>query len=178
MAETSRFVNYSSIRDDEDDDLELPASLSPKEVKKTAESFDINPTKKGSAALDNMLNINQITGVTTKEFLTPAEKLVKTDPYVKTRKPEDYFKTPDLASVSVPVSQMPTSYSEEYEEGIPELVPVSNSFSGITPKYTLETAKDKVRDLVEELKNNGIRINIDEMDFEKSYQIIIKIDKE
>ena len=42
--------------------------------------------KKGSAALDNMLNINQITGVTTKEFLTPAEKLVKTVPYVKPKK--------------------------------------------------------------------------------------------
>ena len=37
---------------------------------------------------------------------------------------------------------------------------------------------DKIRDLVEELKNNGININIDEMDFEKSYQIIIKMDKE
>ena len=65
VADTSKFVNYSSIRD-EDDDLELPASLSPKEVKRPVESFDINPVKKGSAALDNMLNINQITGVTTK----------------------------------------------------------------------------------------------------------------
>ena len=179
VADTSKFVNYSSIRD-EDDDLELPASLSPKEVKRPVESFDINPVKKGSAALDNMLNINQITGVTTKEFLTPAEKLVKTDPYVKPKKPEDYFKTPDLASVSVPISQIPTSKydSDDYEEGIPELTPVSNGFSGITPKYSIENAKDNVRDLIEELKNNGVRINIDEMDFEKSYQIIIKIDKE
>lgn len=178
VADTSKFVNYPSVRD-EDDDLELPASLSPKEVKRPVESFDINPVKKGSAALDNMLNINQITGVTTKEFLTPAEKLVKTDPYVKPKRPEDYFKTPDLASVTVPTSAGYDDYDDnDYEEGIPELTPVSNEFPGITPKYTLETAKDKVRDLVEELKNNGIRVNIDEMDFEKSYQIIIKIDKE
>lgn len=180
VADTSKFVNFSNVRDDDDDDLELPASLSPKEIKKPIESFDVNSNKRGSAALDNMLNINQITGVTTKEFLTPAEKLVKTDPYINQRKPEDYFKTPDLASVSVPVSQIPTSKydSDDYEEGIPELTPVSNEFSGITPKYSIENAKDKVRDLIEELKNNGVRINIDEMDFEKSYQIIIKIDKE
>lgn len=178
VAETSKFVNYPSMRDDDDDDLELPASLSPKEMKKPIEHFDVNPNKKGSAALDNMLNINQITGVTTKDFITPAEKLVKTDPYVKQSKPEDYFKTPDLASVSVPASQIPTETFDDYEEGIPELVSVSNEFSGMTTKYSLENAKDKVRDLVEELKNNGIRVNIDEMDFEKSYQIIIKIDKE
>ena len=180
VANTSKFVNFSNVRDDDDDDLELPASLSPKEIKKPIESFDVNSNKRGSAALDNMLNINQITGVTTKEFLTPAEKLVKTDPYINQRKPEDYFKTPDLASVSVPVSQIPTSKydSDDYEEGIPELTPASNEFSGITPKYSIENAKDKVRDLIEELKNNGVRINIDEMDFEKSYQIIIKIDKE
>lgn len=180
VADTSKFVNFSNVRDDDDDDLELPASLSPKEIKKPIESFDVNSNKRGSAALDNMLNINQITGVTTKEFLTPAEKLVKTDPYINQRKPEDYFKTPDLASVSVPVSQIPTSKydSDDYEEGIPELTPASNEFSGITPKYSIENAKDKVRDLIEELKNNGVRINIDEMDFEKSYQIIIKIDKE
>ena len=176
VADTSRFVNYSGSRDDDDDDLELPASLSPKEIKKPVESFDINPVKRGSAALDNMLNINQITGVTTKDFLSPAEKLVKTDPYKKDRRPEDYFKTPDLSSVSVPVNDY--SMNDEYEEGIPELVPTTNSFSGFETKYSLENAKDKIRDLVEELKNNGININIDEMDFEKSYQIIIKMDKE
>ena len=122
-----------------------------------------------------MLNINQITGVTTKDFLSPAEKLVKTDPYKKDKKPEDYFKTPDLSSISVPTVTTPNY--DDYEEGIPELVPTAN-FSGMTKKLSLENAKDKIRDLVEELKNNGININIDEMDFEKSYQIIIKMDKE
>lgn len=175
VADTSRFVNYSSVRDEDEDDLELPASLSPKEIKKPTESFDINPVKKGSAALDNMLNINQITGVTTKDFLSPAEKLVKTDPYKKDKKPEDYFKTPDLSSISVPTVTTPNY--DDYEEGIPELVTTTN-FSGMTKKLSLENAKDKIRDLVEELKNNGININIDEMDFEKSYQIIIKMDKE
>ncbi len=174
VAETSKFVSYS--RDDDDDDLELPASLSPKEVRKPIEGLDIASPKRGSAALDNMLNINQITGVTTKDFLSPAEKLVKTDPYIKQKRPEDYFKTPDLASVTVPVNEELTY--DDYEIGIPELVSTGTGKVEFGTKYTLEDAKDKIRDLVEELKNNGININIDEMDFEKSYQIIIKMDKE
>ena len=36
---------------------------------------------------------------------------------------------------------------------------------------------DKIKDLVEELKTDGKDINIEEFDFEKMYQIIIKIDK-
>ena len=35
----------------------------------------------------------------------------------------------------------------------------------------------KVLDIVTEFKNNGLNITIDEMDFEKSHQIIIKMDK-
>ena len=176
IADTSRFVNFRNNEDD--DDLELPASLTPKSITRTAESFDINPNKMGSAALDNMLNINQITGVTTREFLTPAEKLVKTDPYKKDRKPEDYFKTPDLTEVSVPAGQLSINYEDEYQEELEDESLYDNEIPGISTKYSIENAKEKIRDLVEELKNNGIKINIDEMDFEKSYQIIIKMDKE
>ena len=176
VAETARFVNYGNGVDEEDD-LELPASLAPQEIKRPTESFDINPNKKGSAALDNMLNINQITGMTTKDFLTPAEKLVKTDSYKNEVRPEDYFKTPDLSQVSVPTNQVSVEPEfNDYEEGIPELVPYVSPVA--TQNYSLETAKEQVRDLVETLKNNGIKVNVDEMDFEKSYQIIIKIDKE
>lgn len=178
IADTSRFVTFGKDVDD-DDDLELPASLTPKSVSsKPVESFDINPNKKGSAALDNMLNINQITGMTTSDFLTPAEKLVKTDPYKTEKKPEDYFKTPDLSQVSVPTDHIPVDYGDDYEEDPEDPVIFSNDIPGMMPRYSMENAKEKVRDLVEELKNNGIRVNIDEMDFEKSYQIIIKIDKE
>ena len=45
-------------------------------------------------------------------------------------------------------------------------------------KYTVETATEKIRLLVEDLKNHGIKINSDEMNFGKTYQVILKIDKE
>ena len=54
---------------------------------------------------------------------------------------------------------------------------LSTSSNNSNEKYTLEEATDKIRDLVEDLKEHGINITTDEMDFEKSYQIIIKIDK-
>ena len=47
----------------------------------------------------------------------------------------------------------------------------------VSTGLTVEEASDKIRDLVNELKINGINIKTDEMNFEKSYQIIIKIDK-
>ena len=34
-----------------------------------------------------------------------------------------------------------------------------------------------IRNLVEELRNHGVAADIDEMNFSKSYQIIIKLDK-
>ena len=43
--------------------------------------------------------------------------------------------------------------------------------------YTLEEAQTKIKDLVKDLEEHGIKIKSDEMDFEKSYQVILKIDK-
>ena len=48
----------------------------------------------------------------------------------------------------------------------------------IEKNYTIEEATEKVRNLVKDLKDHGINIDTDEMNFEKSYQIIIKIYKE
>ena len=43
--------------------------------------------------------------------------------------------------------------------------------------YTVEQATAKIKDLITDLTNHGIKVNTDEMNFEKSYQIIIKINK-
>ena len=52
----------------------------------------------------------------------------------------------------------------------------TNIVSG-NDKYTVEEATEKLRNLVENLKNHGIEINADEMNFPTSYQVIIKIQK-
>jgi len=43
--------------------------------------------------------------------------------------------------------------------------------------YTIEEATNKIRELINDLKDHGIKATSDEMNFEKSYQIIIKLDK-
>ena len=42
----------------------------------------------------------------------------------------------------------------------------------------VEQAADSIKKLVEDLRNQGLRISSDEMNFPKSYQVIIKIEKE
>ena len=44
--------------------------------------------------------------------------------------------------------------------------------------YNLQTAVSKIKDVVEEIKQNGIDMQLNELDFDKSYQIIIKINKD
>ena len=70
----------------------------------------------------------------------------------------DYFKTSDLASIELPENLV-------------------NPVSEEDKKYTIDDATNKIKELVEDLKNHGIKVNTDEMNFEKSYQIIIKVDK-
>ena len=44
-------------------------------------------------------------------------------------------------------------------------------------QFTVQKSIDMIRNLVEELKRHGVNADIDEMNFPKSYQIIIKLDK-
>ena len=40
-----------------------------------------------------------------------------------------------------------------------------------------EEATEKIRNLVDDLRSHGVSINADEMNFPKSYQVIIKIER-
>lgn len=44
-------------------------------------------------------------------------------------------------------------------------------------QFTVQKSIDMVRSLVEELQRHGVKVDLDEMNFSKSYQIIIKLDK-
>lgn len=44
-------------------------------------------------------------------------------------------------------------------------------------QFTVQQSIDMIRNLVEELNRHGVKADIDEMNFSKSYQIIIKLDK-
>lgn len=44
-------------------------------------------------------------------------------------------------------------------------------------QFTVQQSIDMIRNLVDELNRHGVNADIDEMNFSKSYQIIIKLDK-
>ncbi len=181
MPQESKFLNYGEIgNDDNDDDLnDVPLSntsqpsLSPispvdlDDFKANTSTIETNNNSNNSS-LDSLLNISPSLSnnpLNTDNFITPAEKIVKTDTEVK-EKAADYFTTPDLAAVNVATDlPLPSNNSN--------LAPANES----TGNYTLEDAMDKIRDVVKDLNDHGISIRTDEMNFEKSYQIIIKIEK-
>ena len=172
---TGKFINYGEIDKEEEEEetspngFELPAqapTVNINEIKENA--TNINSGDGNEADLDNMLNLNLNNMTSNGDFITPAEKIVKTDPEENTKEPSDYFQTPDLSSVGVttPQQQPPSSI---FDLNNSQPAPSGNS---------VEDATNKIRNLVEEIKNSGIKIDIDEMNFDKSYQVIIKIDKE
>lgn len=174
---TSKFINYGEIdneSEEEETDLQIPTPITPIDVNQIKESAtNLNRTLPGTADLDSLLNISGPSSSIidnddndNNQYITPAEKIVKTDPVELPRKEEDYFKTPDLSSIELANMAVNPIASKETN---PQLIN--------NPTYTIEEATTKIRELVMDLKNNGIKVNTDEMNFEKSYQIIIKIDK-
>ena len=188
-----KFINYGELdkEDTEDDDnggsvFDIPPAVTSIDINKAKENaVDINKTR-GGADLDNLLNLgNPTSSIPSNHFITPAEKIVKTDPGEDLReKSSDYFKTPDFSSmdVSSPIinsmdnNMFLTSTNNQNTEEDNNIIPPP--FDLVTNNnYSIEEATGKIRELINDLKDHGIKINTDEMNFEKSYQIIIKIDK-
>lgn len=172
----NKFINYGEIKDDEEDEedggtsLDVPASITSIDINSVKDNTTDLNSSNGAADLDSLLNISGPTSsIKSDDFITPAEKIVKTDPLEIQDKDEDYFQKPDLSSVELgPTLLNPMNVN---------LFDSSTEDKNSESKYTIEEATTKIRDLVTELKDHGIKVNTDEMNFEKSYQIIIKLDK-
>ena len=201
---TPRFINYGEINDDDDDDQDNnpiggfnPSSNQQipniNEIK--ANAVDINaPSEKPSADLDSLLNLNSAPIPTSQNpehenfrFITPAEEIVKTDGNKENQvKNEDYFKTPDLIPVDLP-SEVQTKNTNTVSLNQIEANKLNTTLFGEVTKpeinkkkneqFTVQKSIDMIRNLVEELNRHGVKADIDEMNFAKSYQIIIKLDK-
>ena len=181
---SNKFINYGEIEkedeEEEEDSLDMPSAVTSVDVKDIKEKTeDINVDNSGNADLDNLLNLGNPTSHTpSHEFITPAEKIVKTDSMNEVdddEKNSDYFQLPDEIPT---VTEIPGIDSQKDSESIlPTINPLDSTESSNNKKYTLEEATLKIKDLVKDLENHGIKVKSDEMDFEKSYQVIIKIDK-
>ena len=179
-SEPAKFINYAEIDDDDDEEPPMQfnnpvTSIDVNSIRNSAVDIGTPKEEKSmpSADLDSLLNLQNVSagpsvgnlpGV--NSFLSPAEEIVKTDAskQMPKEKAADYFKTADFIPNVPSMSLNPTM-----NLGIPEITSQGN--------YDAETALQKLRDTISDLKVHGVRIHADEMNFETSYQIIIKLDK-
>ena len=223
-----RFINYGEIKDDDEDDDEVPiGGINPdstqsipniKDIKEKA--VDINaPQAQPTADLDSLLNITAASSGISKpdehyKFITPAEEIVKTDASKANKaKVQDYFKTPDLIPVNLPnevqstketnqvslseieaksklqnkSAESTTLHDSRYDKKTLNNTNLNTNLFGNIQRtnlndkknnqFTVQQSIDMIRNLVDELNRHGVNADIDEMNFSKSYQIIIKLDK-
>jgi len=159
----NKFINYGEIGKEKDEEPTepLPAavtSIDINDVKNNA--VDIN-SNSGGTSLDSLLNIGGSSSSSTESYRTPAEKIVKGEDIDETES-SDYFKMPEqFASLDLN----------------PSINPITNSTTIEKESYTVEEAVNEIKDLLDKIKTKGIKIDLNEMNFDKSYQMIIKIDK-
>lgn len=162
------------------DDIEDDEGEKTPETENKSEDIKVDT---GSADLDSLLNIN-IPGDNgeNKEYITPAEKIVKTD-NLEPENSEDYFKTDDLSNIELPSSVLNPEDNDLLKGARPTSIP--NEDNNLVPaseysneKYTLDDSKNKIKDLVADLEKHGAKVKTTELNFDTTYQIIIKLDKE
>ena len=164
--ETSKFINYGDLIDvpKEPEELEpqhdfhdISTPIDINELKNNTKDIIPPSGSSNSSAndLDSLLNIQNpnIGPAGGGAYLTNAEKYIKTEGFIPPKETvADYFQQPDFSTIDLPT--------------IPE-----------SANYTVDDAMNKIRDLVTDLENHGVTIHKDEMNFERTFQVILKIDK-
>ena len=183
-----RFINYGEINKEEQPTTipDQPENVDIEKEKEVSKPLNI---PENQSSLDSLLNIGQPT-------LTQAEKIDNEIIKEEQKNNDEYFQTPDLTeteqpSVDIfkeaetpvqiePQQEVPATDKEQdnKSENIPTIDMSDNISETKEENYTLEVSQEKIKSLIEELKNHGITISCDEMDFPETYQVIIKITKQ
>lgn len=158
-------------------DYYTTTTIEPVDIKSIqANAVDIKPeTSEPMADLDNLLNINGPIRPTdsTLESYQASNNLAEKEDISETR---DYFKSSNPMNKSFEQinSQEINNFSSS---AISQTPTVSVAIPEINNVINPNVAINKIRSLTTQLESEGIKISIDEMDFGKTYQIIIKINK-
>lgn len=158
-------------------DYYTTTTIEPVDIKSIqANAVDIKPeTSEPMADLDNLLNINGPIRPTdsTLESYQASNNLAEKEDISETR---DYFKSSNPMNKSFEQinSQEINNFSSS---AISQTPTVSVAIPEINNAINPNVAINKIRSLTTQLESEGIKISIDEMDFGKTYQIIIKINK-
>lgn len=196
MENLEKIINYGEIDQDKLNqqnnnnsrtDYYTTTKVTPVDVRAMQEkATDINPTSTEPVAdLDNLLNINQTYQPKSNGFAPNIP--TRNDSYVDQPKPikndadafndaseKDYFKAPDLKNI-----ELPQVDNSNVNSNLSVMDQTNSSFIP-TPTIRSGNSQDaisRIRNLVKDFENQGIKVAMDEMDFGGSYQVIIKIDK-
>ena len=192
--DNSTLLNMTPIMNTEDSSNQMIPEIVEEEKK-----------EEKSAELDNLLSMGNPTAVTPNTtYITPAEKIVKQDSTtdLKNNSKSDYFNASDISEIHIPPQVMIENQEKKTEESVTteeskaevkeennlsldnipiapiEENPSEAAIKNVEPKDKIEAAKEKINNLIEELKASGLTITKDDMNFEKTYQVIIKINKD
>ncbi len=170
-----KFINYGEIDPDEDEEDSSPEK-----------SFPFAPSSAGTP-----IDINALKS-STKDINEPEKKIADLDSLLNIT-PDSIPKQDDLSKMKQNENSTSAKNLEPFskrERFAPEGI---NSFFGNTPennlisstntkeeqarKISIKEAINMVRDNIKDLQQHGIEVDIDEINFENSYQIVIKINK-
>ena len=146
---------------------------------------DIHMDVKPTADLDSLLQVSQNNAKQeeqkqeTFKFINPNMDSQETSSKAGTMS-DDYFKVPDITP---PENKEIIPPSDPFQ--IPPVPSMNNNHTTPTVETNtqpqeiphFEDALEEIRNTVSQLEKQGIRVEIDEMDFDKNYQIVIRLMK-
>ena len=201
---SNKYINFGEIDDDDDEEddpekfydnvEETPSNISFGEgpisantaidindLKKNTKDINLKEPDKSGADLDSLLRLNTPIPQTTdkpddnsfKFFSPAAEALKESEQKEEPKSSEDYFKAPDLINVELP-GEVPTYNTNN--------VPLSSNDDNIKEKVPTENKMDAAIEIINKslskVEELGIKVEKDEMNLQKSYQVIIKLEKQ
>lgn len=157
------------------------------EIEQNATDISLNNDKDGGADLDSLLQINSNTVSTDDgknadfKFFSSAQEAVNDDENTDSKSVGDYFKAPDLINVDIPGEATPlATNSVNLSQANYDMANENKNVPTINfgnREDIIQDAVNLLRDTIKKIESNGLKVDSDEMNMEKSYQIIIKIEK-
>ena len=202
-----KYINFGEIDDDVDDEtddekfyeetnkepsisfgegpISANSAIDLDNLKQNTKDINLKDDNEPGADLDSLLRINNkdftidnnnIAEDNSFKFFSPAAEAIKDSENKDIQKnSEDYFKAPDLIGIDLP-GEVPTYNTNN--------VPLSSNIENKiteTPSNNLNNSLDEaiktLNDALSKIEDLGIKVEKDEMNLEKSYQVIIKLEK-
>ena len=191
----NKFINFGDIKKetpDEVDNSEMesrglffqntqPLNLEAMKENATDINSPIANVNSSGPNLDSLLNIadpiptddTSSDGGDDFQFFSPAKEALKESEKEEQDDNEDYFQEPDLIPIDLP--------NEVEIENVENVNLNSDTQDGaaiiMNSKSDINQAIDKIRACIKEVESLGLKVDYDEMSLDKSYQVIIKIEK-